>query len=56
MFTYMLRRSQMKFIHMIRTAKQKWNSLVTKQLRKVGIFKRLNISRRGCRCRNLREG
>ena len=34
----------MKFIHMIRTAKQKWNSLVTKQLRKVGIFKRLNIS------------
>lgn len=44
MCTYMLRRSQMKFIHMIRTAKQKWNSLVTKQLRKVGIFKRLNIS------------
>ena len=34
----------MKFIHMIRTAKQKWNSLVTKQLRKVGIFKRLNVS------------
>ena len=29
---------------MIRTAKQKWNSLVTKQLRKVGIFKRLNVS------------
>lgn len=44
MFTYMLRRSQMKFIYMIRTAKQKWNSLVTKQLRKVGIFKRLNVS------------
>lgn len=44
MFTYMLRRSQMKFIHMIRIAKQKWNSLVTKQLRKVGIFKRLNVS------------
>lgn len=44
MFTYMLRRSQMKFIHMIRTAKQKWNSLVTRQLRKVGIFKRLNVS------------
>nr|WP_301910245.1 histidine kinase [uncultured Blautia sp.] len=34
----------MKFIHMIRTAKQKWNSLVTRQLRKVGIFKRLNVS------------
>lgn len=34
----------MKFIPMIRTAKQKWNSLVTKQLRKVGIFQRLNIS------------
>lgn len=34
----------MKFIYMIRTAKQKWNSLVTKQLRKVGIFKRLNVS------------
>ena len=34
----------MKFIHMIRIAKQKWNSLVTKQLRKVGIFKRLNVS------------
>lgn len=34
----------MKFIHIIRTAKQKWNSLVTKQLRKVGIFKRLNVS------------
>lgn len=44
MFTYMLRRSQMKFIHMIRTVKQKWNSLVTRQLRKVGIFKRLNVS------------
>lgn len=44
MFTYLLRRSQMKFIYMIRTAKQKWNSLVTKQLRKVGIFKRLNVS------------
>lgn len=44
MCTYMLRRSQMKFIPMIRTAKQKWNSLVTKQLRKVGIFQRLNIS------------
>ena len=44
MFTYMLRRSQMKFIHIIRTAKQKWNSLVTRQLRKVGIFKRLNVS------------
>lgn len=34
----------MKFIHMIRTVKQKWNSLVTRQLRKVGIFKRLNVS------------
>lgn len=34
----------MKFIHIIRTAKQKWNSLVTRQLRKVGIFKRLNVS------------
>lgn len=34
----------MKFIHMIRIAKQKWNSLVTRQLRKVGIFKRLNVS------------
>lgn len=44
MFTYMLRRSQMKFVHMIRTVKQKWNSLVTRQLRKVGIFKRLNVS------------
>ena len=44
MFTYMLRRSQMNFIHMIRTVKQKWNSLVTRQLRKVGIFKRLNVS------------
>lgn len=44
MCTYLLRRSQMKFIPMIRTAKQKWNSLVTKQLRKVGIFQRLNIS------------
>lgn len=44
MFTYMLRRSQMKFIHIIHTAKQKWNSLVTRQLRKVGIFKRLNVS------------
>ena len=34
----------MKFVHMIRTVKQKWNSLVTRQLRKVGIFKRLNVS------------
>ena len=34
----------MKFIHIIRTAKQKWNSLVTRQLRKVGIFRRLNVS------------
>nr|WP_302890180.1 histidine kinase [uncultured Blautia sp.] len=34
----------MKFIHIIHTAKQKWNSLVTRQLRKVGIFKRLNVS------------
>lgn len=34
----------MKFIHIIRTAKQKWNSMVTRQLRKVGIFKRLNVS------------
>lgn len=34
----------MKLLHTIRRAKQKWNILVTKQLRKVGIFKRLNIS------------
>ena len=34
----------MKLLHTIRRAKQKWNLLVTKQLRKVGIFKRLNIS------------
>lgn len=34
----------MKLFHYIRNLKQHWNSLVKHQLRRVGIFKRLNIS------------
>ena len=34
----------MKLFTFIRTLRHKWNALVIRRLRKVGIFKRLNIS------------
>ena len=34
----------MKLFLFIRTLRHKWNALVIRRLRKVGIFKRLNIS------------
>lgn len=34
----------MKLLNFIRVIRQRWNALVTRKLRKVGIFKRLNIS------------